>query len=74
MYVTLPTEQSVRTYLRSELAICILGQALYPVKHVTWCVYALFIDSDDRIREIVSTLLTKYQVTELSVKEGTCGQ
>ena len=35
IYVTLPTEQSVRTCLQSELAICILGQALYPVKHVT---------------------------------------
>ena len=50
MYVTLPTEQSVRTCLQTELAICILGQALYPVKHVTWCVYALFIDNDECIK------------------------
>ena len=50
MYVTLPTEQSVRMCLQTELAICILGQALYPVKHVTWCVYALFIDDEERIR------------------------
>ena len=50
MYVTLPTEQSVRTCLQTELAICILGLVLYPVKHVTWCVYALFIDSDERIK------------------------
>ena len=50
MYVTLPTEQSVRTCLQTELAICILEQALYPVKHITWCVYALFIDDEERIR------------------------
>ena len=35
LYVTLPMEQSVRTCLQTELAICILEQALYPVKHVT---------------------------------------
>ena len=34
MYVTLPTEQSVRICLQTELAICILEQALYPVKHM----------------------------------------
>ena len=49
IYVTLPTEQSVRTCLQIELAICILEQALYPVKHITWCGYALFIDSEERI-------------------------
>ena len=31
MYVTLPTEQSVRICLQTELAICILEQALYPM-------------------------------------------
>ena len=33
IYVILPTEQSVRTCLQSELVICILEQALYLVKH-----------------------------------------
>ena len=42
MYVTLPMEQSVRICLQTELAICILEQALYPIKHITWCVYAVF--------------------------------
>ena len=38
MYVTLPTEQSVRTCLQTELAICIIEQALYPVKtHYVVC-------------------------------------
>ena len=49
LYVTLPPEQSVRICLQTELAICILEQALYPVEHVTWCVYALFIDDEPRI-------------------------
>ena len=60
-YVTLPTEQSVRTCLQTELAICILKQALYPVKHITWCVYALFMDDEERIKRAC-----KYSVTEVS--------
>ena len=61
MYVTLPTEQSVRICLQTELAICILEQALYPVKHITWCVYALFIDDEERIKRDC-----KYSVTKVS--------
>ena len=61
MYVTLPTEQSVRICLQTELAICILEQALYPVKHITWCVYALFIDDEERIKRDC-----KYSVTKIS--------
>ena len=61
IYVTLPTEQSVRICLQSELAICILGQALYQVKHVTWCVYALFIDNEEHIKRDC-----KYSITKVS--------
>ena len=59
MYVTLPTEQSVRVCLQTELAICILEQALYPVKHITWCVYALFIDDEERIKRDCTYSVTK---------------
>ena len=45
----------------NELAICILEQALYPVKLVTWCVYALFMDDEELIR-----IDCKYSVTEVS--------
>ena len=61
MYVTLPTEQTVRICLQTELAICILEQTLYPVKHITWCVYALFIDDEQRIKRDC-----KYSVTKVS--------
>ena len=61
MYVTLPTEQLVRICLQTELAICILEQALYPIKHITWCVYALFIDDEERIKRDC-----KYSVTKVS--------
>ena len=61
IYVTLPTEQSVRICLQTELAICILEQALYPVKHITWCVYALFIDNEEHIKRDC-----KYTVAKVS--------
>ena len=61
MYVTLPTEQTVRICLQTELAICFLEQALYPVKHITWSVYALFIDDEQRIKRDC-----KYSVTKVS--------
>ena len=61
IYVTLPTEQSVRTCLQSELAICILEQALYLVKNINWCVYALFIDNEEHIKRDC-----KYSVTKVS--------
>ena len=47
--------------LQTELAICILEQALYPIKHITWCVYALFIDDEERIKRDC-----KYTVTKVS--------
>ena len=59
MYVTLPMEQSVRVCLQTELAICILEQALYPVKHITSCVYALFIDNEERIKRDCTYSVTK---------------
>ena len=61
LYVTLPTEQSVRICLQTELAICILEQALYPVEHITWCVYALFIDDEQHIKRDC-----KYTVSKVS--------
>ena len=61
LYVTLPMEQSVRICLQTELAICILEQALYPVEHVTWCIYALFIDDEHCIKRDC-----KYTVSKVS--------
>ena len=61
MYVTLPTEQSVRICLQTELAICIVKQALYPIKRITWCVYALFIDDEECIKRYC-----KYSITKVS--------
>ena len=51
-----------------------LEQALYPVEHVTWCVYALFIDDELVLGGIVNTLSPKYQAIEQLAWEDISGQ
>ena len=43
MYVALPKLTDVSLCLATELGVCTLNQALYPVKNLKWCIYALFI-------------------------------
>ena len=49
MYVTLPTALDVRLCLMTNGHLCMFNQALYPVEHTNWCVYALFINDEKRI-------------------------
>ena len=46
VYAALPNEQSIQVCLESDLAICMIGQALYPTMHITWCIYALFVEDE----------------------------
>ena len=50
VYAALPSELSIQMCLESTLAICMMGQALYPTMHITWCIYALFIEDEARIQ------------------------
>ena len=49
VYVTIPTERAVQLCIESNLAICTMGQALYPSKQIKWCIYALFLEDESRI-------------------------
>ena len=50
VYAALPNEQSIQVCLESDLAICMIGQALYPTMHITWCIYALFVEDEARVQ------------------------
>ena len=50
VYAALPREPSIQRCLESDLAVCMMGQALYLTMHITWCVYALFIEDEVRIQ------------------------
>ena len=44
MFILLPTALDVKLFLVTNGHLCMLDQALYPVEHISWCLYALFIN------------------------------
>ena len=44
MFITLPTALDIKLCLVMNGHLCMFNQALYPVDHTKWCVYALFIN------------------------------
>ena len=59
VYVTIPTERAVQLCIESNLAICTMGQALYPSKQIKWCIYALFLEDESRINRDCSYSVQK---------------
>ena len=50
LYVALPTADDVRLCLTSGGGLCVMNQALYPIDRVEWCVYALFTQNEEKIK------------------------
>ena len=65
MFITLPTALDVRLCLMTNGHLCMFNQALYPVDHMNWCIYALFINNKDQI-ERNYLLRTINQTTNLA--------
>ena len=51
MLISLPTVLDVKLCLVTNGHLCMFDQALYPVEHTNWCIYALFINDKNRIRK-----------------------
>ena len=51
LYVALPTATDIQLCLSSGGGLCVMNQALYPREKVDWCIYALFIKDDAKIKE-----------------------
>ena len=51
IFITLPTALDVRLCLMTNGHLCMLNQALYPVEHTSWCIYALFINDKEQIEK-----------------------
>ena len=49
MFITLPTALDVKLCLMTNGHLCMFKQALYPVEHTNWCIYALFINDKKQI-------------------------
>ena len=51
MFILLPTALDVKLCLITNGHLCMCNQALYPVDHTEWCVYALFINDKNQIKK-----------------------
>ena len=51
MFVSLPTALDVKLCLVTNGHLCMFDEALFPVEHINWCIYALFINDHDQIRK-----------------------
>ena len=50
LYVALPDAREMQICLTSQGGLCVMNQALHPVETVEWCVYALFVQDEERIK------------------------
>ena len=50
MFISLPTALDVKLCLITNGHLCMFNQALYPVEHTNWCIYALFINDRKQIK------------------------
>ena len=65
MFITSPTALDAILCLMMNGHLCMFNQSLYPVEHVNWCIYALFINNKDQI-ERKCLLRTINQTTNLA--------
>ena len=54
MFISLPTALDVKSCLVTNRHLCMFDQALYPVEHTNWCIYALFINDKDKTKRLFS--------------------
>ena len=50
MFISLPTALDVKLCLITNGHLCMFHQALYPVEHTNWCIYALFVKDRKQIK------------------------
>ena len=59
VYVALPHHDTVVRCINSNLAICQMDQALYLARTIKWCVYALFIQDEERVKKYCKYMISK---------------
>ena len=51
LYVALPDAREIQICLTSQGGLCVMNQALHPIESINWCIYALFIQDQERIKK-----------------------
>ena len=54
LYAALPTAREIRICKGTGGYLCLMNQALYPIDKLEWCIYALFINNEEKKREYCS--------------------
>ena len=50
MFISLPTALDIKLCPITNGHLCMFDQALYPVEHTNWCIYALFVNDKNQIK------------------------
>ena len=61
VYLALPHHDTVVRCIKSILAICQMDQALYLSRAIKWCVYALFIQDEERVKKYCKYSISKVE-------------
>ena len=51
LYVALSDAREIQICLTSQGGLCVMNQALHPIETINWCIYALFIQDQERIKK-----------------------
>ena len=51
LYVALPDAREIQICLTSQGGLCVMNQTLHPIETINWCIYALFIQDQERIKK-----------------------
>ena len=70
LYAALPTAGEIRICKGTERYLCLMNQALYPVKKIEWCAYALFTQNKDKKRAHCTINTQKRDANKAQSLEG----
>ena len=70
LYAALPTAGEIRICKDMEGYLCLMNQALYLVKKIEWCAYALFTQNEDKKRAFCTINTQKRDANKVQSLEG----
>ena len=70
LYAALPTAHEIRICKGTEVYLCLMNQALYPVEKIEWCAYALFTQNKDKKRAHCTINTQKRDANKVQSLEG----
>ena len=70
LYVALPTTREIRICKGTGGYLCLMNQALYSIKRIEWCIYALFTHNEEKKKEYCSINIHRRDANKTQSLEG----